>query len=138
MKRFLDSFTCHSRGSGNPFLMLLFLLSLKAHGFEQYDLSSEQYLSYQKLTQELRCVVCQNESLAESNATLAQQLRHKIATQLQEGKSEQEITQYLSARFGEFIFLQPTLSPKNWLLWAAPFLLLLIGGWQILRMSARR
>ena len=80
------------------------------------------------LSQTLRCMVCQNESIDESNAPLARDLRLLVRERIQKGDSDAEVRQFLVARYGEFILLTPRLSTRTILLWAAPFIVLLAGG----------
>ena len=79
------------------------------------------------LFKEIRCVVCQNESIDDSEAALAQDLRRLVREQVGAGRSDGEVRAYLVDRYGEFILLRPTFSPANWLLWAVPFLIVLAG-----------
>ena len=80
-----------------------------------------------KLSQELRCLVCQNETLADSRADLAEDLRREIREQIKAGKSDKEIIQFLTARYGQFILYRPQVTPTTYLLWFGPFVLLLGG-----------
>ncbi len=80
------------------------------------------------LQKQLRCVVCQGESLDESNAPLAADLRHLIRVQLEKGWSDAQITNYLVARYGAFILMRPPFDPETYLLWLGPLITLLIGG----------
>ena len=80
-----------------------------------------------KLSQELRCLVCQNETLAESRADLAEDLRREIREQIKAGKSDKEIIEFLTARYGQFILYRPQVTPTTYLLWFGPFVLLLAG-----------
>jgi cytochrome c-type biogenesis protein CcmH len=80
-----------------------------------------------KLSQELRCLVCQNETLADSRADLAEDLRREIREQIKAGKSDKEIIEFLTARYGQFILYRPSVTPTTYLLWFGPFLLLLGG-----------
>jgi cytochrome c-type biogenesis protein CcmH len=81
----------------------------------------------QALTQQLRCLVCQNETLADSQAPLAEDLRQQIREQMKAGKSDQEIIAYLTQRYGNFVRYLPPLIPTTYPLWFIPFVLL-IGG----------
>jgi cytochrome c-type biogenesis protein CcmH len=81
-----------------------------------------------KLSEDLRCLVCQNESLAGSHAELAEDLRREIRAQMKAGKSDQEVLDYLIARYGDFVLYQPPFKPVTYLLWLGPLLFLLIGG----------
>ncbi len=87
-----------------------------------------QELRFQKLTGELRCLVCQDEDLADSNAELAVQLRHKIFRMMQAGKSNAQIKQYLVERYSDYVLYNPPLKPSTWLLWFGPAGLLILGG----------
>lgn len=80
-----------------------------------------------KLSQELRCLVCQNETLADSRADLAEDLRDEIREQMKAGKSDKEIITFLTERYGQFILYKPQVTPTTYLLWFGPFLLLLAG-----------
>lgn len=80
-----------------------------------------------KLSQELRCLVCQNETLADSRADLAEDLRREIREQIKAGKSDKEIIAFLTERYGQFILYRPRVTPTTYLLWFGPFVLLLAG-----------
>ena len=89
-----------------------------------------------KLETELRCLVCQNQTLADSNADLASDLRREVREQALAGKNDSEIRDYLVARYGDFVLYEPPLKRTTWLLWFGPFALLAGGGlvwWQVLR-----
>ncbi|TAK83793.1 MAG: cytochrome c-type biogenesis protein CcmH [Betaproteobacteria bacterium] len=87
---------------------------------------------------ELRCLVCQNQTIADSQASLAVDLRNQIREQLKSGKSEQEIKDYMVARYGDFVLYRPPLKPATVALWLGPFVLLLIGIGLFYRRVARR
>ena len=89
------------------------------------DPALEQRLT--RLSQELRCLVCQNETLADSRADLAEDLRREIREQMRAGKSDKEIIDFLTARYGQFILYKPQVTPTTYLLWFGPFVLLLLG-----------
>jgi cytochrome c-type biogenesis protein CcmH len=93
---------------------------------------------YLALVHELRCVVCQNQSIGDSNADLAADLRHQVRELIQSGKSDDEIKHYMTDRYGDFILYKPRLSPQSLLLWLAPLILLLTAGWLIKRIVQRR
>jgi len=76
---------------------------------------------------ELRCLVCQNQSLADSDAELAHDLRQEVYELMDEGRTDADIRQYLVARYGDFVLYDPPIKPSTYLLWAAPFVLLLLG-----------
>jgi len=90
------------------------------------DIALEQRLKL--LETELRCLVCQNQTLAESPAGLADDLRREIRTLAQQGKSDAEIKEFLQARYGDFILYRPPVKQSTWLLWGGPFGLLLLGA----------
>lgn len=79
------------------------------------------------LSTELRCLVCQNTTLSDSNAPLAEDLRNEIRTLMREGKTDEEVTAYLVARYGDFVRYKPPVQANTALLWFGPFVILLIG-----------
>jgi cytochrome c-type biogenesis protein CcmH len=83
---------------------------------------------FQQLTRQLRCLVCQNENLADSNADLARDLRREVFQLMQAGKSDAEIKQYLVDRYSDFVLYDPPVRPGTWLLWFGPLLILLAGA----------
>jgi cytochrome c-type biogenesis protein CcmH len=91
-----------------------------------------------KLSRELRCLVCQNETLADSRADLAEDLRDEIRDQIRAGKTDQEIVAFLTQRYGDFILYRPPVRPKTYLLWFGPFILLLTGLAILFRYVKRR
>ncbi len=93
---------------------------------------------FHALVSELRCVMCQNQSLAVSNAQIAHDLRREVLQLMQQGKSDREIQDFLVARYGEFVLYKPRVEGKTWLLWFGPALLLLAGGMVIARILRRR
>ena len=80
------------------------------------------------IAEELRCLVCQNESLASSHAELADDLRNEVRELIRTGKSDQEIKDFLVARYGDFVLYRPEVKPLTWVLWFGPFLLLLVAA----------
>lgn len=92
---------------------------------------------YEQLTHQLRCLVCQNETIADSNAMLAADLRREVRELLMSGKTDADIRAFLTERYGDFVLYLPPVTPRTWLLWAAPVLLLL-GGAAIAAMIVRR
>ena len=90
-----------------------------------------------RLAAELRCLVCQNQSLADSNAALALQLKAQVREQLGSGRSEDQVIDYMTARYGDFVLYRPPLRASTALLWAGPALLVL-GGIGALAVSLRR
>jgi cytochrome c-type biogenesis protein CcmH/NrfF len=81
-----------------------------------------------RLSAELRCLVCQNQSLADSHADLAIDLKNQVREQLQSGRSEQDVIRYMTERYGDFVLYRPPVKATTVLLWAGPLLLLLLGG----------
>ena len=93
---------------------------------------------YEAIIRELRCLVCQNETIADSNADLAADLRREIREMIAAGKSDNEIRDFMTQRYGDFVLYRPPLSAKTLLLWTAPILLLAIGGFGAARFIRRR
>jgi cytochrome c-type biogenesis protein CcmH len=90
------------------------------------------------LTEQLRCLVCQNETLADSRADLAEDLRKEIREQMKAGKSDQEIIAFLTQRYGDFILYKPRVTFTTYLLWFGPFVLLLGGLYVLFRYIKQR
>lgn len=109
--------------------MLLLALPCRAQDVEHRALALEK---------ELRCLVCQNQTLAESHAPLAMDLRNQIREQLAAGKSEREVVDYLVARYGDFVRYRPPLKASTVLLWAGPFLFVVVGFYLLIRFLRRR
>jgi cytochrome c-type biogenesis protein CcmH len=93
---------------------------------QRFDDPAEQ-ARYERLIRDLRCLVCRSESIADSNATLAKDLRRKVELLMRDGKSDAEIHAYMTERYGDFVLLRPPVAPRTWLLWAAPVLFLAVG-----------
>jgi len=83
---------------------------------------------FRALTEQLRCVMCQNQSLADSNALIAKDLRREVLGLMREGKSDEQIKSFLVARYTDFVLYQPRVAPTTWLLWFGPLLLLAAGA----------
>jgi cytochrome c-type biogenesis protein CcmH len=110
------------------FLLSLFCSAALATATDIYEFKTpQQQKRFDNLTQQFRCLVCQNEALADSNAPLAQDLRTQIANLIQQGKSDTDITGYLTQRYGDFVLFRPPVQSTTYLLWFAPFTLLLCG-----------
>jgi cytochrome c-type biogenesis protein CcmH len=90
------------------------------------------------LTEQLRCLVCQNETLADSRADLAEDLRKQIREQMKAGKSDQEIIAFLTQRYGDFVLYKPPVKSTTYLLWFGPFVLLIAGTAVLFRFLKRR
>jgi len=86
-----------------------------------------QQARYERLIRDLRCLVCQNQSIADSNATLASDLRREVRDMMIAGQSDEQIREFMTARYGDFVLYRPPVKPRTWLLWSAPVLLLLGG-----------
>ncbi len=93
---------------------------------------------YEHITQDLRCLVCQNESIADSNVELASDLRRQVREMLVAGKSDDAIFAFMTDRYGEFVRFRPPLEAKTLLIWGAPFIMLLLGGAVIYRVVRQR
>ena len=104
--------------------------------FKFADEAAEQH--FKDLIAELRCLVCQNQSLADSDAELAHDLRAEVYEMVQDGKSDQEIIEFLVARYGDFVLYNPPLKPSTYLLWFGPFALMLLAGVLLLRAVRRQ
>lgn len=110
-------------------LLLLFawmgtaFAGVEVHEFE--DPQQEQ--QYNRLIAELRCLVCQNQNLADSNAELAQDLRQEVYEMIQNGASDQEIINFMVARYGDFVLYRPPFKSTTAFLWIGPFIILLVG-----------
>jgi len=93
---------------------------------------------FEQITHELRCLVCQNESIADSNAQLAADLRRQVSDMLLAGKSDDAIFGFMTDRYGEFVRFNPPLEAKTLLIWGAPFIALLLGGAIVFRIVRQR
>lgn len=92
---------------------------------------------FRTLVSELRCVMCQNQSLADSDALIAHELRAEVLELMREGRDDEAIRDYLVARYGEFVLYRPRVGPETWLLWFGPAVLLLLGGVVVYRLARR-
>jgi cytochrome c-type biogenesis protein CcmH len=102
------------------------------------SLSSADLQRADKLAHGLRCLVCQNQTLADSNAPLAHDMRNLIHAQLAEGRSDAQIMRFFEDRYGDFVRYDPPFKPITWLLWLGPFALLALGFWVLMRTLKRR
>jgi len=111
--------------------LILLLISTQVSSDEGNDeLTSQERQLYQHIIQEVRCLVCQNQSVGESNADLAKDLRTEIMEQVKKGGSEEDIKSYLLSRYGDFVLYEPSFKKSTYILWLSPILiLLLILGW---------
>lgn len=111
-------------------LSLVVLLPFAVHAID-YDNRFEdpaQQARFERLTNELRCLVCQNQTIADSNAELALDLRRQTREMILAGKTDAEILTFMTDRYGDFVLYRPPVKPTTWLLWGAPVILLLIGA----------
>ena len=114
-------------------------LPASAGVFEARSFSTtEAEQRYQKLTAELRCLVCQNQNLADSNADLAADLRRQVFEMIEAGRTNQEIIDYMVQRYGDFVLYNPPLAAKTWLLWLGPFAAFGCGLWALIRRLRRQ
>lgn len=125
--------------SAGLLLLLCLVLSLPVLAFDTHEPFEDPELEarYHRLINELRCLVCQNESIAESNAELAQDLRARTREMLAAGASDQEIKQYMTDRYGDFVLYRPPMRGDTLALWFGPALLLLLGA-VVLFLTLRR
>ena len=100
--------------------------------------SAAEEARFHALTGELRCVMCQNQSLAASNAQIAHDLRREVLQLMRQGRSDDQIVAFLVARYGEFVRYKPAFEPATWLLWCGPALLLVAGGIVVALVVRRR
>ena len=100
--------------------------------------TSEEELRFKHLIAELRCLVCQNQSLADSDAELAHDLRAEVYEMMQAGNSNEQITGFLVARYGDFVLYNPPVKPSTWLIWFGPFVVLIIALWLLVRALRRQ
>lgn len=106
---------------------------------ETYEFSNQELEErYHYLSEELRCPKCQNQNIADSDAPIAQDLRKLLHQQLEEGASDGQILEYMTARYGEFVRYRPRFSGITVLLWLAPVLLLMVGIWVLLTVLRSR
>jgi cytochrome c-type biogenesis protein CcmH len=90
------------------------------------------------ISAELRCMVCQNQSIDDSNADLARDLRILVRKRLTDGDSDKQVVDYIVSRYGEFVLLKPRFSEKTWVLWGAPVALFVLGGLSLIVFASRR
>ena len=116
-------------------LLLLLVASANASAGEALPLAEDPALEarLKTMSQELRCLVCQNTTLADSSAPLAEDLRKEIRVQMRAGKSDKEVVEYLVARYGDFVRYRPPVNNSTALLWFGPFLILIVGGFVLYR-----
>lgn len=123
-------------------LLLLGLLGVSPWGYAAEGAPKagdpELEARVERVASELRCLVCQNQAIADSNAELAQDLRREVREMLARGKSEAEVREFMVARYGDFILYRPPFKATTLLLWLGPFVLLIAGGWGLRRIALNR
>ncbi|MEE9343705.1 MAG: cytochrome c-type biogenesis protein [Gammaproteobacteria bacterium] len=122
------------------FWLACLLTSLAAHaGLEEFDFTKNVAEDrFKDLISEVRCLVCQNQSLADSDAELAQDLRKEVYDLMEKGQSDPEIVSFLVERYGDFVLYNPPVNSSTWLLWFGPFVLLGLGLIILLRTLGKR
>lgn len=124
-------------------LLITLILALQcafgAHANEATPLADDPVVEQRLIViaEELRCLVCQNESLAGSRADLAMDLRREVRTLIKSGKTDAEIKEYLVNRYGDFVLYRPPVKPTTWLLWFGPLLLLIGAVWLLVNIIRR-
>ena len=131
-----------SRISGLNIILLLLLCILPLHlqagprgqpkepiVFEDPQIESD----YLELSEELRCLVCQNQNLIDSNAELADDLRREVAKMLKKGKNKEQVVEFMVDRYGDFVLYNPPFKAQTWLLWGGPFVLMFFGIFILLK-----
>ena len=102
----------------------------------QFDDTAQQD-RFHRLTEELRCPKCQNQSIADSDAEIARDMRDRVATMIRDGRSNEEIVQFFVARYGDFVSYRPPVNERTAILWVGPVSLLILGGLGILLLARR-
>ena len=122
------------------FILMALLLPLSLYANEARPLADDEAVEQRliKIAEEMRCLVCQNESLAGSHADLAEDLRREIRVQIRAGKSDAEVMDFMVTRYGDFVRYRPPVKPTTWLLWFGPFGLLVLAVGALAFMLRRR
>ena len=121
-------------------IAVLFLMPLASFAVDNSDAMEDPKLQarYETITRELRCLVCQNTPISDSNAPLAEDLRNQVREMLLAGSSDQEIYSYMTDRYGDFVLYKPPFAMRTLLLWLAPGILLVLGGPVLVRTIRQR
>ncbi|MCP3688594.1 MAG: cytochrome c-type biogenesis protein CcmH [Gammaproteobacteria bacterium] len=115
-------------------VLLIFIPGLSVAAIEAYEFSNEQMeQDYKQLIDELRCLVCQNQNLAGSDAELAQDLRRQTHEMLMQGNNPDQVVEYMVERYGDFVLYRPQFKTSTMLLWLGPFVLAIIVVWLLIR-----
>jgi cytochrome c-type biogenesis protein CcmH len=118
-------------------LFLSSALAAAVDSGQRFDDAAEQ-ARYERLIRDLRCLVCRSESIADSNAPLAADLRREVDELMRAGRSDAEIHAFMTDRYGDFVLMRPPVAPRTWLLWAAPMLFVACGAAIVLVTVRRR
>jgi len=120
-------------------MLAVALFGSTAHAIDPLPFKDRaEEVRFQNLTRQLRCLVCQNQDLADSDADLAKDLRKQVFEMMRAGKSDAEIKDFLVARYNDFVLYDPPLKPGTWLLWFTPFALVALGAIALVRILRRR
>ena len=121
-------------------IALVLATALGAHAGEARPMAEDPALEARvtRLAEVLRCLVCQNQTIADSNSGLATDLKNQIREQLRAGRSEQQVIDYMVERFGDFVLYRPPMRATTVALWVGPFALLAIGAWALVRALRRQ
>lgn len=123
-------------------VMVMALLLFTPHAWSltphEQPLTPEQDARYRALIHELRCLVCQNQTIADSNADLATDLRGQVHARIAAGETDAQIRRYVTDRYGDFVLYKPPLTARTVALWVGPFAILLVALWIVLRVLRRR
>lgn len=121
-------------------IWLIWLLPLVAFAIDDNALFDDPVLQarYEAINEELRCLQCQNQTIADSNATIAKDLRLQVREMLLAGKSDEEIMEFMTSRYGDFVTYRPPFVPRTYVLWLAPAAMLLLGGFVMVSVVRKR
>lgn len=119
-------------------VLLLLASTVAALTPQEGTLTPEQDARYRTLIHELRCLVCQNQTIADSNAELAADLRKQVHERISAGETDAQIRRYVTDRYGDFVLYKPPLSARTLMLWAGPFLMVALAVLFVLRLLRRR
>ncbi len=121
------------------YFLALWLASVTVLASENYQFDSpEQEQAYREISSQLRCPKCQNQSIADSDAELSEDLRFIVYQKLKAGDSKQEILDYMQKRYGDFVLYDPPVSPKNYVLWFMPIIVFIIIIASLVKKVGRR
>lgn len=114
--------------------LTFFLVSFHGFAMERYPFDSlQKEAQFEHLIKELRCMVCSHQNLSESNAPLAMDMKQEIYQQVNDGRSDHDIIEFMTVRYGDVILFNPPMKSMTYFLWFAPFLLLILGAWGFIK-----